>query len=41
MLLLQTSFLPASAYISNKSTKYDIFDYENKIKGQISDYVSN
>ena len=41
MLLLQTSFLPASAYnISNESTKYDIFDYENKIKGQISDYVS-
>ena len=40
LLLLQTSSLPVSAIISNESTKYDIFNYENAIQGQISNYVS-
>ena len=41
LLLLQTSSLPVSAYISNKSTENDIFNYEDKIKGEISDYISH
>ena len=40
LLLLQTSSLPVSAVISNESTEHDIFNYENMIKGQISNYVS-
>ena len=39
LLLLKTSFLPVSAYVSNESTEYDIFEYKNTIKKQISDYV--
>ena len=39
-LLLQTSSLPVSGYISNESNKYDIFRYENIIKNQISNYNS-
>ena len=38
LLLLQTSSLPVSGYISNESKEYDIFRYENIIKNQISDY---
>ena len=41
LLLLQTSFLPVSAYVSSKSTKGDIFKYEDTIKGQIADYASH
>ena len=40
LLLLQPSFLPASAYINNESTKDDIYKYKTMISGQISDYVS-
>ena len=40
-ILLQTSPLPVSAVISNESTKYDIFNYENAIQNQISNYVSH
>ena len=35
LLLLQTSSLPVSGYISNKSTKHDILNYEEKIKDVI------
>ena len=41
LLLLQTSSLPVSGYISNESKEYDIFRYENIIKNQISDYNSH
>ena len=41
LLLLQTSFLPVSAYVSNISTEKDIFTYENKIRSSISEYVSH
>ena len=41
ILLLQTSFLPVSAYISNKSTKQDIFKYKDTINREISNYVSH
>ena len=40
LLLLQTSSLPVSAIISNKSTEHDIFNYENFIKRRISNYIS-
>ena len=42
LLLLQTSSLPVPAadYVSNKSTKYDIFNYEDMINDEISDYFS-
>ena len=38
LLLLQTSSLPVSGYISNESKENDIFRYENIIKNQISVY---
>ena len=41
LLLLQTSFLPASAYINNESTIRDIFKYKDTINGEISDYISH
>ena len=42
LLLLQTSSLPVSGYISNESTDHDIFNYKaNNIKHQISDYNSH
>jgi hypothetical protein len=41
LLLLQTSSLPVSAHISNKSTEQDIFNYKYGIKKQISQYVSH
>ena len=41
LLLLQISSLPVSAYISNKSTKYDIFNYENIIKDKILNFSHN
>ena len=39
-LLLQTTFLPASVYVSNKSSKHDIYEYKDIINSQISDYLS-
>ena len=41
LLLLQTSSLPVSAVISNESNEHDIFNYEHKIQGEISQYVSH
>ena len=41
LLLLQTSSLPVSAVISNESTEYDIFNYENGIQSLISIYFSH
>ena len=35
LLLLQTSSLPVSGYISNASTKPDLFNYQLRIKNQI------
>ena len=41
LLLLQTSSLPVSAYVSNESTEHDIFSYVNVIQELISYYISH
>ena len=41
LLLLQTSSLPVSAYVSNESTEHDIFNYINVIQDLISYYTSH
>ena len=41
LLLLQTSSLPVSSYISNESKEHDIFNYEHKIQSEISKYISH
>ena len=39
LLLLQTSSLPVSGYVSNESTQQDIFSYKSRINVEISTYL--
>ena len=39
--MLQTSSLPVSGYINNKSTEYDIFNYKEGLNSLISHYLCN
>ena len=41
LLLLQTSSLPVSAYISNESNEHDFLKYKYEIRKQIFDYFSH